>query len=143
MLPGVVLAGYAFEGIEFDDFWVLLVVAAVLTLLNILVRPFLILFALPFVVLTMGLGIFLINALLLYFAGQVVPGFEVDSYGTALLGSLLASVVNFMLQLICVGKISGQFTVRTHRSGPPPPASPGARPARPRRESLGDDVIDV
>src|SRR5690554_2597902 len=97
MIPGVVLACYVFDGIAFDDPLKLVLVAAVLSLLNLIVRPVLIFFALPFVLLTLGLGIFLINALLLYFAGWLVPGFDVSSFGIALLASLLISLVNLVV----------------------------------------------
>lgn len=97
MIPGVLLAGYAVDDIEFDDPWKLVLVAAVLSLLNLFVRPLLIFFTLPFIVLTLGLGIFIINALLLYLAGALVPGFDVEGFGAALLGSLLASFVNLLV----------------------------------------------
>lgn len=97
MIPGVLLAGYVIDGIEFDDPFKLVLVAAVLCLLNLIVRPILIFFALPFVMLTLGLGIFLINALLLYFAGWLVPGFFVSSFPVALLASILISLVNLIV----------------------------------------------
>lgn len=139
MLPGLILAGYVFEGIEYDEAWILLVVALVLSLLNAVVRPLLILFALPFVLLTLGFGIFLINALLLYFAGALVPGFEVESFGVALLGSLLASVVNLFCQAMFGGSLKGKVTVRT--SSPRGGGGSRRRPAAGR--DLREDVIDV
>lgn len=135
MVPGVVVAGYVFDGIAFDDPLKLILVAAVLSLLNLIVRPILIFFALPFVLLTLGLGVFLINALLLYFAGWLVPGFDVSSFGIALLASLLISFVNLM-----VGALLG------------PPAQPRHRglkietrhgPGSFRRPNKDRDVIDV
>ena len=58
----------------------LLLVAAVLGALNVSLKPLLIFFALPFVIFTFGLGIIVINALLVMLAGAVVPGFEVASF---------------------------------------------------------------
>lgn len=132
MIPGVVLAGYAIDGIVFDNPWKLVLMAAVLSLLNLFVRPLLIFFALPFILLTLGLGVFLINAVLLYFAGALVPGFDVTSFGAALLGSLLASLVNVIVALFFGPGISGRSFHIEKRRGP-----------RAVRRKPKEDVIDV
>lgn len=139
MLPGLLFAGYAVDGIQFVEWWQLLVVAAVLSILNAILRPLLILFALPFVIVTMGLGIFLINALLFYLAGWLVPGFTVASFGTALLASLLASFINLLVSLVLRGSVSGSFTVNMSRG------REQADTGRVRRRQVpkNDDVIDV
>ena len=71
---GVLAATYLMDSIEVESTTTLLVVALVLTLLNMVVKPLLVLFTLPFVVLTLGLGVLLINAVLLFLAGQLVAG---------------------------------------------------------------------
>ena len=71
--------------------------ALVLGLVNTLVRPVLVILTLPVTILTLGLFIFIINALLFLFVGNVLAGFHVASFGTALLGSVLYSVISWLL----------------------------------------------
>jgi len=104
---GVWAAASLLEGISYTDKTTLFIVAVVLALLNAVLKPLLILFTLPFVVLTMGLGILVINSLLLAFVGSLVPGFEVSSFGTAFLGALVISLTSFLVNLF-VGKRSVQ-----------------------------------
>jgi len=137
MIPGVLLAGYVIDGIRFDDPLKLVLVAAVLSLLNLVARPVLIFFALPFVLLTLGLGIFLINALLLYFAGWLVPGFWVASFPIALLASLLVSFVNFVVVLLLGPKRTGRQTRHVGLR-----IDPSSGPRGFKRKT-GKDVIDV
>ncbi len=140
IIPGVLLAGYLVSGITYDEPLTLVLVAAVLGFLNLMVRPLLVFFALPFVILTFGIGLLLINALLLYFAGWLVPGFAVTTFGSAFLGSLLISLTNLIvLAIIGLPKTKANVQFRAIRfekkvGGPGKPL-----PRRPR----GDDVIDV
>ena len=73
-----------------------LVGAAVLALLNGFVRPLLVLLTLPVTILTLGLFLFVINALMFLAAGELVSGFHVQSFWAALLGSLVVSVVSYI-----------------------------------------------
>lgn len=113
-----------------------LVVTCLLTGFNFLLKPILILFTLPFVLLTFGFGIWLINALLFLFAGAVVPGFEVSSFWAALWGSLVVSLSSLFIQFFL-------------SEGPPPPdQKPGEGPPpggvrRYRPSGRKDDVIDI
>lgn len=128
---GVLLAAYLLEGIHYESTGTLVLVVLVLGLFNALVRPLLILFALPFVLLTLGLGIWLINALVLYWTGALVPGFEVATYWTALWGAAIISLTGML-----ASALFGDSTVTVHRGGPPR----GPRRGPPRG---GGDVIDV
>ena len=76
---GVFLAAGSSEGIRYEDSQSLVLVVIVLSILNLLLKPLLILFTLPFVIFTLGLGVLLINAVLVLLAGKLVPGFEVES----------------------------------------------------------------
>ena len=71
--------------------------AAALGILNALFRPILILLTLPINILTLGLFTFIINALMLKMASGVIPGFEVYGFWTAVFGSLIISVVSWLL----------------------------------------------
>lgn len=81
--------------------WVsLLIFVIVLGVLNILIKPILSFLSLPLIWLTFGLFIFIINALLFYFASAIVEGVEVKSFGTALIASLLLSILIFILEYV-------------------------------------------
>lgn len=86
LLPGVVV----------DGLYPALIAAVVLGLLNLVARPILILLTLPITIVTLGLFIFVINALLFLFAASFVDGFEVSGFWVALLGSLIVSVISAM-----------------------------------------------
>ena len=88
---GVTLASHLVPGIRYDSPTTLLVVVLLLSLFNAVLRPVLVLFTLPFIVLTMGLGMLVINALLFLFVGRLVEGFEVGSFWSALGGSVIGS----------------------------------------------------
>lgn len=91
LLSALALIGitYLVPGIHVSGFLVALVAALVIGIVNALVRPLLILLTLPVTVLTLGLVLLVINALLFGLAARLVPGFRVDGVGAAVLGSLL------------------------------------------------------
>lgn len=90
----VLAAAYVLPGISVESFWVALVVALVLGLINAIIKPLAVFLTLPIYLLTLGLFTFVIDALLVMLAGAVVPGFEVASFWWALLFALILSVVN-------------------------------------------------
>src|SRR5512136_1137860 len=75
--------------IDYDNWQALLVATLLLGLLNAFIKPVLMLASLPFVLLTLGLFTLVINALLIFFVGQIIQGFHVTSFGSALLGALI------------------------------------------------------
>jgi putative membrane protein len=84
---------YILNGIHVTDFWTALVFAFVLALLNIFIKPFLILFTLPVTFLTLGLFLFVINALVVLLASKFVHGFGIDNFWWALLFSIILSII--------------------------------------------------
>jgi putative membrane protein len=94
---GVALAAHIVPGIRYDDVMTLVTVVLVLSFFNAILKPLLVLFTLPFILLTMGLGLIVINALLFLFAGRLVAGFHVASFWSALGGACIVSVTNFVL----------------------------------------------
>lgn len=132
ILLGVLLAALTSGGIHYADFPTLMLVALVLGFLNAVFKPLLVLFTLPFIILTLGLGVWIINALLLYLAGEVVPGFEVASFWSALWGALVISLTSMIVNTL-TGK--SRLKVRMEKT-----AGPAKGPRRLRR---GGDVIDV
>ena len=120
---GVLLSTKLVPGIRCDTTATLAVVVILLSIFNVVLKPLLMLFALPFIVLTLGLGIWLINALLFYITGRLVQGFHVAGFGSALLGALIVSVTSMVINRLMA-----------------PPPKP---PAPPAGGGKGGDVIDI
>lgn len=85
------------KGVEIKNFWSALFVAALLALVNIFVKPILILLSLPITILTFGLFVWVINAALIMLVDAMVEGFKVKSFGWALLFGLVMSVISWAL----------------------------------------------
>ena len=97
---------YVLPGITVDGFTAAFVAALILGLINMLLRPLLILFTLPVTVITFGLFILVINGLLFWFAGSVLKGFEVSGFWTGVFGALLYSIFSSVLAMIFFEKKS-------------------------------------
>lgn len=80
-------------GVNVSDFWTALVFALVLALLNMFVRPLLILFTLPVTFITLGLFLLVINTLVVLLASKIVDGFSIDNFWWALLFSVILSII--------------------------------------------------
>ncbi|HEY9250990.1 MAG TPA: phage holin family protein, partial [Rariglobus sp.] len=93
---GVTIATKIIPGIHYDTLSTLIVVVLLLSLFNAVLKPLLVLFSLPFIVMTLGLGILLINALLFMLVGRIVQGFVVDGFWDALGGALIVSLTNLV-----------------------------------------------
>ncbi|MFV2067998.1 MAG: phage holin family protein [Pirellulales bacterium] len=88
------------SGIEIEDWGSAFLAAFVLGLANAFVRPLLVLLTLPITLLTFGLFLFVINGFMLQFAAALVPGVRVRGCGTAIIGSLILSVLNVLLAML-------------------------------------------
>ena len=97
LTASIFLASYLVEGISVHGFWSAFSAAAILGILNAFFRPILIILTLPLNVLTLGLFTFVINGMLLKMVSGVIPGFEVHGFWPAVLGSLIISVVSWLL----------------------------------------------
>lgn len=93
----ITVAAYFLPGVVVSGLGTALIAAAALGLINTLIRPLLILLTLPITVLTLGLFVLIINALLVILASKLVPGFYVAGFWSAMLFSLVVSGVNWML----------------------------------------------
>lgn len=83
-----------------DDFWVLIVAGLVFAIANLVIRPIVILLALPAVVLTLGLALILINAFMLYLTDWIVPSFETGSFWSTLAAAVIVWIVNVILHAV-------------------------------------------
>jgi putative membrane protein len=88
---------YILSGVHIQSFVTAIILAIVLGLLNIFVKPILIILTLPITIFTFGLFLFVINALIILLAAKFVSGFRVDGFWWALLFSLLLSVLTSFL----------------------------------------------
>lgn len=93
----VYLASRLVGGITVDDFWTAILVGFVLAILNAIIKPILQLISFPLIVLTLGLFLVVINAVLLLLASDIVPDFAVDGFWSAVWGSLIISLVSYIL----------------------------------------------
>jgi len=90
----LLLAEYVIPGIEVESLYVAVIVALLLGLINLIVRPILVILTLPITLLTLGLFIFIINALLFWFVASFVDGFYVAGFVPALLGAIFVSIIS-------------------------------------------------
>ncbi|MGZ5035630.1 MAG: phage holin family protein [Usitatibacter sp.] len=92
----LVLVAYIYPGVHVDSFVAALLAALVLGLVNAVIRPLLVILTLPVTLLTLGLFLFVINALCFWLAAELVRGFTVNGFGAALLGSILYSLITLL-----------------------------------------------
>ena len=96
----VFITGYILQGVHIDTFFTALIVAVVLGVINVFLKPILFILTLPVNIMTLGLFTFILNALLIMLTTTLVPGFTVDNFLWALLFSLVLSLVNGFLQAL-------------------------------------------
>jgi putative membrane protein len=105
----VVIVAYILPGVHLPDFWHALILAALLSLLNVSVKPLLIFLTIPATILSLGLFLLVINALIIEMAAWIMnPGFRVDSFWWALGFSILLSIVNGIFE---------KLTIKSDRGG--------------------------
>jgi putative membrane protein len=95
------VASLVFDGITYDGrFWILVVAGLVFGLVNMIVRPLVILLALPAVILTLGIALLFVNALMLFLTDKIVPPFEVVGFWTTIGGAVLVWAVNMLVHAL-------------------------------------------
>ena len=92
----VMLASYLLPGVHIEHYFHALLVSVVLYIANVIVKPILIVFTIPLTILTLGLFLFVINALVILLVDYFVSGFRVDGFWWALAFSLILSILNSM-----------------------------------------------
>lgn len=113
----ILMAAHLIDGIRVSGLFAAVMTAAVLGFLNAFLRPILLILTLPLNILTLGLFTFAINAILLMMASGVISGFDVDGFGTALLGSLFISVVSWLLTSFVNERGTVQYIDLKHKGG--------------------------
>jgi putative membrane protein len=100
-LAALWVAAELVEGITYDGFWGLALAALVFAVVNLVLRPLIVLLTLPAVILTFGILLLFINAFMVWLTGKIVPDFDVaDFFWAAVLGALVVWVVNFVLDRV-------------------------------------------
>ena len=100
----VFLAAYLIPGLKVADASTAVVAGIVLGLINAILRPLLILLTLPVTLLTLGLFIFVVNAICLALVAWFVPGFTLSGFGAAFIGAIVISLVSWLLNAMLVDK---------------------------------------
>ena len=105
------------SGIDYNGVGVLVVASLVFSLANMFVKPLVILFTLPLVLLTLGLALFFVNLLMLYLTSWIVDDFTIDGFGWAILATIIVWAVNVVLEAIFGDELDRR--PRTRDVGPP------------------------
>ncbi len=113
----VMAAAWVVPGISYSTTGALLGASLLLGIINALVRPVLLLLSLPFIIVTMGLFIFVVNALLLMLVSAVVPPFHVEGFWPAFFGAILISLVSWILSSL-FRTSDGRVRLITHHESP-------------------------
>lgn len=95
----LLLVAYLYPGVQVQSFGSALIAAAVVGIFYTLLRPLLVVLTLPVTVVTLGLFLFVINALLFWAAASLLDGFHVNGFGAALLGSLIYSALMIVVDV--------------------------------------------
>jgi putative membrane protein len=99
----LLLVAYLYPGVHVESFFAALIAALVLGLVNAVIRPILVVLTFPVTLLTLGLFLFVINALLFWLVANVVQGFAVSGFFAALIGSILYSLITLLTSWILFG----------------------------------------
>ena len=90
----VFICAWVLPGAEVESFWIAVIVAGVLAVLNVLLKPILVILTIPITIVTFGLFLLVINTLLVLLVDWLVPGFTVDGFWWALAFSVVLSIIN-------------------------------------------------
>jgi putative membrane protein len=98
LASALLFLAYVYTGVEVRSFGSAMLAALVIGLLNTIVRPVLVVLTLPVTLVTVGLFLFVINALMFWAAAQMLEGFQVQGFLAALIGSLVYSVMGVIIE---------------------------------------------
>lgn len=96
----VFVASYIIPGVEIDSVTSLIVVSIVLGFINAFIKPILVFLTFPLTVLTLGIFLLLLNGILILLVGSIVPGFHVATFFSAILFSIVVSLVSSLLSKV-------------------------------------------
>ena len=117
LTAAIIAAAYLLDGIRIGSFFSAFFAAALLGILNAILRPIALVITLPINVLTLGLFTFVINALMLKMASGVIPGFDVHGFWTAIFGAFFISIISWLLNSFISDKGSVTYFKVRHEQG--------------------------
>jgi putative membrane protein len=108
---GLWIAGRIFNGhgVVYDEsqgLALFLMLGFVLSLINVILKPIIVILSLPAILLTLGLFTLIVNGFMVYLAGQIVPGFHI-TFWTAVLAGMIVSLINYVLTSLVDGQMRG------------------------------------
>ncbi|CAM5180910.1 phage holin family protein [Oligella ureolytica] len=98
----LVLVGYLLPGVYVAGFGSALIAALVLGLINTIIKPIFVVLTIPVTIVTLGLFLVVINALMFWFAGSILKDFQVDGFWWALLGAIVYSIITYVMTSILI-----------------------------------------
>lgn len=96
----LLLVAHFVRGVQVEGWGSALIGALVLGIVNAVVRPLMVVLTLPFTILTFGLFLLVINALMLWLVAGLVPGIRIESFWAALMGSVLLTLLNLAVEIL-------------------------------------------
>lgn len=98
----IMFTAWLVPGIEIENFQSAMLVTVIIALINIFIRPLIVFITLPINILTLGLFTLVINAFLLMLAGYLAPGFEIDGFISAFLGSVIMAFLGLIINMTTI-----------------------------------------
>lgn len=117
LTASIMITSYLIDGISVAGISSAFLAAAVLGILNVFLRPIALILTLPVNILSLGLFTFVINALMLIITSKLIPGFNVDGFWAAVIGSLLISIVSWVINMFTSEKVSVKNVKNNLNSG--------------------------
>jgi len=106
LTAAIMVTSYLVNGISVDGILSAFLAAAVLGILNVFLRPIALILTLPVNIISLGLFTFVINAFMLIITSKLIPGFNVNGFWAAVFGSLLISIVSWLISIFAAEKVS-------------------------------------
>jgi len=106
LTAAIMVTSYLIDGISVDGISSAFLAAAVLGILNVFLRPIALILTLPVNIISLGLFTFVINAFMLIITSRLIPGFNVNGFWAAVIGSLLISIVSWAINIFAAEKVS-------------------------------------
>jgi putative membrane protein len=104
-IAALYVAAWLLDGVTYrDDLWTLVLAGGVFTAVNAVVKPILTILSIPFIILTLGLFLLVVNVAMLYLTDALVSDFDITTFGTALLAAIVVTVVNWVLGALLPGR---------------------------------------
>lgn len=100
----ILVTALVMPGVQVESMWTAILVALVLSVLNAIVKPVLVILTIPITVVTLGIFLLVINAIIILLADKIVPGFQVNSFWSAFFFSIVLSLVTAVLERLAKKK---------------------------------------